>query len=261
MSPGQNGTWVYNSTQTYVVDAGGGTYLSATQRSRGGKLTSVSVVVYKKPSYKRGPNPAPVKKSGTLRTIVLGKVAGIAYGLDKVSDLANPFCWVDDGFCSATEDTKKQYDEWSEGAGADTDSDLYKAAEANGEQAPLLALGGGRFAEGEYEVVAAGEIDVAGLKMSKSVERHKWDLVGASKATPRGGPEPYGFPAADEAPFLDKRGSFARPFMNSSHGQLLREIMQGSAPRLDSRGFPGVVEWRTPGAARRDLGAQYQRAY
>ncbi|MDT0484528.1 hypothetical protein [Streptomyces doebereineriae] len=104
----------------------------------------------------------------------------------------------------------------------DPDSEYYKAAEANGEQAPLLALGGGRFPEGEYEVVAATEIDVASLKMTKTVEKHTWEII--TKKPPQR-PEPYGKPSAGEAPFIGKNGSYARRFMSSSNGQLLREII------------------------------------
>jgi len=66
--------------------------------------------------------------------------------------------------------------------------------------------------------------------MTKTVENHTWDIAGTRDV---------------DAPNF---GKAARPYMNGNNGQLLRGIMEGSAPRMDSRGAPGVVEWRTPGA-------------
>jgi RHS repeat-associated protein len=149
MTPGPNGTWVYHSTHTYTQSfvyqtpnggTGSGT-MTFTVRTDGGS-SSASV------AFKKGPNPAPVKNEGT--TNVAGHLAGIAYGLSAVSDLANPFCWFDSGSCSATADTKETYDEWASAAGADTESSVYEAAWNNGSLAPMLALGG-RFTEGNAE--------------------------------------------------------------------------------------------------------------
>ncbi|MFG2093960.1 polymorphic toxin-type HINT domain-containing protein [Streptomyces sp. NPDC048612] len=75
----------------------------------------------------------------------------------------------------------------------------------------------------------AAKIDVENLSMTKTVENHTWDLAGTRDV---------------DAPNF---GKAARPYMNGNNGQLLRGIMEGSAPRMDSRGAPGVVEWRTPG--------------
>ncbi|QOV47454.1 RHS repeat-associated core domain-containing protein [Streptomyces chromofuscus] len=76
----------------------------------------------------------------------------------------------------------------------------------------------------------AAKIDVENLSMTKTVENHTWDIAGTRDV---------------DAPNF---GKAARPYMNGNNGQLLRGIMEGSAPRMDSRGAPGVVEWRTPGA-------------
>ncbi|MEU4265256.1 polymorphic toxin-type HINT domain-containing protein [Streptomyces argenteolus] len=76
----------------------------------------------------------------------------------------------------------------------------------------------------------ASKIDVENISMTKTVENHTWDIAGTRDV---------------DAPNF---GKAARPYMNGNNGMLLREIMGGSAPRMDSRGAPGVVEWRTPGA-------------
>ncbi|MEV5921991.1 hypothetical protein AB0N42_30500 [Streptomyces pseudogriseolus] len=75
----------------------------------------------------------------------------------------------------------------------------------------------------------ASKIDVENISMTKTVENHTWDIAGTRDV---------------DAPNF---GKAARPYMNGNNGLLLREIMEGSAPRMDSRGAPGVVEWRTPG--------------
>lgn len=66
MTMGPNGTWVYHSTKTYTVKVPGtsSTYISATVTTRAGRTTSVDVAVFKKPSFKKGPNPEPERKSG-----------------------------------------------------------------------------------------------------------------------------------------------------------------------------------------------------
>ncbi|MFJ5609213.1 polymorphic toxin-type HINT domain-containing protein [Streptomyces sp. NPDC093221] len=76
----------------------------------------------------------------------------------------------------------------------------------------------------------ASKIDVENISMTKTVENHTWDIAGTRDV---------------DAPNF---GKAARPYMNGNNGMLLRGIMGGSAPRMDSRGAPGVVEWRTPGA-------------
>ncbi|MER5431345.1 polymorphic toxin-type HINT domain-containing protein [Streptomyces sp. NPDC002588] len=87
-------------------------------------------------------------------TIIAGELAGIGNGLDKISDLANPFCWFDSDFCSSSDSTSATYDEWAKGAGADTSSSVYEAAKNNGFTAPFLALGG-RFAEDDAGILGA----------------------------------------------------------------------------------------------------------
>ncbi|PMR62605.1 hypothetical protein C1A38_02285, partial [Verrucosispora sp. ts21] len=76
----------------------------------------------------------------------------------------------------------------------------------------------------------ASKIDIENISMTKTVENHTWDIAGTRDV---------------DAPNF---GKAARPYMNGNNRLLLREIMEGSAPRMDSRGAPGVVEWRTPGA-------------
>ncbi|MFJ1652578.1 RHS repeat domain-containing protein [Streptomyces sp. NPDC088337] len=65
VTPSSNG-WVYHSTSTYVtkVPDTSDTYLSTTVHTRAGKTTAVSVAVFKKPSFKKGPNPEPERKDG-----------------------------------------------------------------------------------------------------------------------------------------------------------------------------------------------------
>ncbi|MGW0998323.1 RHS repeat-associated core domain-containing protein [Streptomyces sp. NPDC002523] len=138
-----NGGWTYHSTQTYsqtfqYQKQGGGTgsgTMTVTVRTDGG-VKSTQIV------FKKGPNPVPVMKGGNTRSNIAGHLAGIAFGLAKVSDIANPICWFDSGSCSATESTKATYDDWAEAAGADPESSVYQAAWNNGSLAPLLALGG-----------------------------------------------------------------------------------------------------------------------
>ncbi|GGS45176.1 hypothetical protein GCM10010238_38780 [Streptomyces griseoviridis] len=232
VTPSRNG-WVYHSTKEYTQkvhytkkdgSTGTGT-MTVTVRTDGGHMST-------KVSFKAGPDPVPVKAGGNFTTIIAGKLAGVAYGLDKVSDLANPFCWFDDGFCSATEDTKKTYDDWAAAAGADVDSTGYAASWDNGVLAAELALGGGRFAADDAGILpAAGpRLDIEGLSMTKTVENHTWDIAGTRDVA------------------ASNFGKAARPYMNRNNGILLGEIIEGSAPRLDSRGAPGVIEWRTPGS-------------
>ncbi|MFF7290216.1 RHS repeat-associated core domain-containing protein [Streptomyces griseorubiginosus] len=148
MTMGPNGTWVYHSTQTYSTSfqyqkTGGGIgsgTMTVTIRTVGGNVSASF-------SFKKGPNPAPTKSGGNNRENLMGHLGGIAYGLDKVSDLANPFCWFDSGSCSATEDTVETYDNWAKAAGADPDSPSYLAAWDNGSLAAPLALGGRYGAE------------------------------------------------------------------------------------------------------------------
>ncbi|MFF0201483.1 RHS repeat-associated core domain-containing protein [Streptomyces sp. NPDC005017] len=66
MTMGPNGTWVYNSTRTYTTKVPGtsSVYISATVTTRNGRTTAANVSVYKKPSFKKGPNPEPDRKDG-----------------------------------------------------------------------------------------------------------------------------------------------------------------------------------------------------
>ncbi|MGW3683930.1 RHS repeat domain-containing protein [Streptomyces prasinus] len=152
--------WSYTTTSTQTV-----TYQTASGGTGTGTMTitvrtevshkSVQIV------FKKGPDPLPAMKGGNLNTNVLGHLAGIAYGLAGVSDLANPFCWFDSESCSATDDTQATYDEWAEAAGADTGSGMYAAAWGNGALAATLALGGGRFAADDAGILPAGGVSRA----------------------------------------------------------------------------------------------------
>ncbi len=66
----------------------------------------------------------------------------------------------------------------------------------------------------------ASKVNPDDLKMTQTVENHFSDIT--------------------------KQGRPARPFMNSTI--LVREIMEGSTPKLDPRGAEGAVRWDTPGA-------------
>ncbi|WP_328951365.1 Hint domain-containing protein [Streptomyces sp. NBC_00184] len=66
----------------------------------------------------------------------------------------------------------------------------------------------------------ASGINADDLKMTKTVSNHFNDIT--------------------------KKGTPARPYMNST--MVVREIMEGSAPKLDPRGAAGAVRWDTPGA-------------
>ncbi|MFI9649436.1 RHS repeat domain-containing protein [Streptomyces sp. NPDC052040] len=182
------------------------------------------------------------KNVGTT-TIIAGELAGIANGLDKVSDIANPFCWFDSGSCSSSDDTRATYDKWARSSGADTNSNAYRMAEETGGTSVFLALGGEFGAEeGGDEVPLAkpcssgcgaadlaAKVDAGNLSMTKTVENHTWDIAGTRD------------------PMAPNFGKAARPYMTANNGQLIREIMAGSEPTLDSREAAGVVEWRTPG--------------
>ncbi|MFD8928887.1 polymorphic toxin-type HINT domain-containing protein [Streptomyces mirabilis] len=93
----------------------------------------------------------PMQSHGNLSTttIVLGELAGVTNGLDKLSDLTNPICWFDSGSCSSDPAT---VDKWAKDAGADTGANAYKKASANGFTAPFLALGG-KFSEDNPEIL------------------------------------------------------------------------------------------------------------
>ncbi|MFD7480938.1 RHS repeat-associated core domain-containing protein, partial [Streptomyces sp. NPDC059837] len=214
--------WGYTKTYTGKGTIGGvtGTFTAVVTQTQNSSTAKVT--------FKEGPEPVPVKKSGNASNLA-GHLAGIGYGLDAVSDLANPFCWFDSDSCSATDSTDATYDKWANAAGADSESSTYKHAWNNGFVAPMLALGG-RLPEDNPEGLLAAKNDVENLSMTKTVENHTWDIAGTRDV---------------DAPNF---GKAARPYMNRNNGLLLREVMEGSAPRLDSRGAPGVVEWRTPGA-------------
>ncbi|MGC5284976.1 DUF6531 domain-containing protein [Micromonospora sp. DT231] len=74
----------------------------------------------------------------------------------------------------------------------------------------------------------ARRIDVETLGMTKTVADHAGVPVGKASSPRHGLPQ--------------------RPFQGRNDGLLLREIMAGSAPRLDPRGAPGALRWDTPGA-------------
>ncbi|KAA9375981.1 MULTISPECIES: Hint domain-containing protein [Microbispora] len=69
-------------------------------------------------------------------------------------------------------------------------------------------------------VVLASKISADDLKMTQTVAKHFDDIT--------------------------KKGRSARPYMNST--LVVREIMEGSTPRLDPGGVAGAVRWDTPGA-------------
>ncbi|MFG2571651.1 polymorphic toxin-type HINT domain-containing protein [Streptomyces sp. NPDC048481] len=66
----------------------------------------------------------------------------------------------------------------------------------------------------------ASKVNADALKMTRTVANHFTDVT--------------------------KGGRVARPYMGST--QVVREIMEGSAPKLDPRGATGAVRWDTPGA-------------
>ncbi|WP_158973388.1 hypothetical protein, partial [Streptomyces griseus] len=66
----------------------------------------------------------------------------------------------------------------------------------------------------------ASKINADDLKMTRTVANHFSDVTKDSRV--------------------------ARPYMGST--QVVREIMEGSAPKLDPRGAAGAVRWDTPGA-------------
>lgn len=66
----------------------------------------------------------------------------------------------------------------------------------------------------------ASKVDAGDLKMTQTVANHFDDVT--------------------------KDGRVARPYMRST--QVVSEIMEGSAPKLDPRGAAGAVRWDTPGA-------------
>ncbi|MFI5824908.1 RHS repeat-associated core domain-containing protein [Streptomyces rishiriensis] len=63
---GPGGGWTYHSTRTYTTKVPGtsNTYISATVTTRADRTTSVDIAVFKKPSFKKGPNPEPERKEG-----------------------------------------------------------------------------------------------------------------------------------------------------------------------------------------------------
>ncbi|MGW3990398.1 RHS repeat-associated core domain-containing protein [Streptomyces sp. NPDC004830] len=143
---GKNG-WNWSYTKTYTnpsVSVRSSTMTVTVARSGG--YTSAKVV------FKVGPQPLPAMKGGNLKTNLLGHAGGVGFGLNQISDLANPFCWFDDGFCSASAETQEQYGDWAEAAGADTASGMYGAAWDNGALAATMTLGGGKFSSVSGEI-------------------------------------------------------------------------------------------------------------
>ncbi|WP_443070994.1 RHS repeat-associated core domain-containing protein [Streptomyces sp. NBC_01476] len=103
-------------------------------------------------------NTKPRKKPhNPLRSIVMGKLVGIGNALDEISDIANPVCWADSDFCSSGD--ADQFDRWAAALGADTDSDVYKAAKENGSEAAYLAAGGEYGVGGELAVPGAVSVE------------------------------------------------------------------------------------------------------
>ncbi|WP_377271639.1 RHS repeat-associated core domain-containing protein [Peterkaempfera sp. SMS 1(5)a] len=88
--------------------------------------------------------PVPVTDGQRAVNIAGGQAAGIADGLDRISDLGNPFCWFDSDFCSYDPGTT---DKFAAAHGADTSSDDYRVAKNNGMAAALLGAGGKVSAE------------------------------------------------------------------------------------------------------------------
>ncbi|MFJ9907924.1 GH-E family nuclease [Streptomyces sp. NPDC101152] len=86
-----------------------------------------------------GGNGAVKQTKGIGETDALGHIAGIVNGLDHVSDVVNPGCWILSDFCSYHPDTVNG---WAKDLGADTGSPTYQAAEDNGDQFANLAIGG-----------------------------------------------------------------------------------------------------------------------
>ncbi|MFE9887617.1 RHS repeat-associated core domain-containing protein [Streptomyces scopuliridis] len=58
--------WKWSYTKTYVTKVPGtsSTYISATVQTSVGKTTAVDIAIFKKPSFKKGPNPEPERKDG-----------------------------------------------------------------------------------------------------------------------------------------------------------------------------------------------------
>ncbi|MFE9882716.1 RHS repeat-associated core domain-containing protein [Streptomyces sp. NPDC005784] len=75
-------------------------------------------------------------------------------------------------------------------------------------------------ARGSDAAALTSKINADDLKMTRTVANHFGDVT--------------------------KGGRVARPYMGST--QVVREIMEGSAPKLDPRGAAGAVRWDTPGA-------------
>ncbi|WP_406490644.1 hypothetical protein OHB06_01065 [Streptomyces sp. NBC_01604] len=240
MTMGPNGTWVYHSTQTYSVNVqyqktGGGTgtgTITVAVRTDGGHVST-------RVAFKKGPDPAPRKKGSNNRDNLLGHLGGIAYGLNKVSDLANPFCWVDSGSCSATEDTSETYDGWASAAGADPESLTYQAAWNNGSLAPMLALGG-RFGEQNPEL----------LVLNASIAESRGTLTAAQRllVTLQKDGKTAGVLEIDGAliPLISKQGKLNN-YISSSHveGQaaLLMREMDATSGRLLIDNPNGICNW------------------
>ncbi|MFF4093256.1 RHS repeat-associated core domain-containing protein [Streptomyces sp. NPDC001834] len=73
MTMGPNGTWVYHSIGTYVtkVPSSSDTYISTTVHTRAGKTTAAEIAIFKKPSFKKGPNPEPERKEGKKKGVTV----------------------------------------------------------------------------------------------------------------------------------------------------------------------------------------------
>ncbi|TKA02945.1 RHS repeat-associated core domain-containing protein [Actinacidiphila oryziradicis] len=106
------------------------------------------------------------------RSILLGKIVGIVNTLGRVSDIANPACWVDSGSCSYDPNTTNN---WAASLGADPNSDDYKLSSENGSEATWIAIGGAR------DLVADGEMP-GGYKCSFAPQTPVLMANGKSKA-------------------------------------------------------------------------------
>ncbi|WP_258566249.1 RHS repeat-associated core domain-containing protein [Streptomyces parvulus] len=89
LTPGRNGGWFYNSTQTYTHNfqcqnksggTGSGT-MTDTVRTDGGRAST-------RVAFRKGSDPVPVRKGENLSSNVLGHLSGIGYGLATVSNIA-----------------------------------------------------------------------------------------------------------------------------------------------------------------------------
>ncbi|MFF7889555.1 RHS repeat-associated core domain-containing protein [Streptomyces sp. NPDC020794] len=134
--------WDWGYTKTYTG--------TGTQNGQSGTLTAVVTQTQNsttvKISFKKGPEPVPVKKFGL--TNILSHLAGFADGMMAATDLINPPCWIISDFCHYHPEATDKLAAW---AGADTDSSLYESGRNNGFLGGTLAVGG-RFSIEDPEI-------------------------------------------------------------------------------------------------------------